>query len=144
MGGAWRILETASLLLPASREAMTWRVGDNGFEMTLSSELPALIGSHVRGWCEEWLGRAGVTLGEIGAWAIHPGGPKILNAAMSALGLAEHDVEVSRGILSRHGNLSSVTLFFLLSGLAAKDARGKCLAIGFGPGLMAEGMLLER
>ncbi len=143
-GMPFRILRSASLLLPDSREAMTWRVGDHGFEMTLSSELPMLIGTHIRPWCERWLAEAGVELAEIAHWALHPGGPKILNACREAMGLAEEDIQVSRDILAHHGNLSSATLLFLLQQLAERDVRGKCLAVGFGPGLMAEGLLLER
>lgn len=142
-GEGFEILHTASLLLPDSRDAMTWRVGDHGFEMTLSSELPNLIGTHIRPWCESWLADAGTSLAEIDLWALHPGGPKILSACRDALSLADSDLQTSRDILSSHGNLSSATLLFLLQRLQQNDARGKCLAVGFGPGLMAEGLLFS-
>ncbi|HVT80653.1 MAG TPA: type III polyketide synthase [Phycisphaerae bacterium] len=139
----FQILHSASLLLPNSRDAMTWRVGNHGFEMTLSSELPTLIGTHIRPWCESWLADAGLTLADISLYALHPGGPKILNACRDALALSDPDIQTSRDILSHHGNLSSATLLFLLQNLAQQKAHGTCLALGFGPGLMAEGMLLQ-
>lgn len=142
-GEGFEILHTASLLLPDSRDAMTWRVGDHGFEMTLSSELPNLIGTHIRPWCESWLADAGTSLAEIQHYALHPGGPKILSACRDALGLSDIHIQSSRDILARHGNLSSATLLFLLQRLQQNDARGKCLAVGFGPGLMAEGLLFS-
>ena len=150
----WRLIETASLLLPDSRDAMTWRIGDHGFEMTLSAELPALIGRHLRSWCESWLSKAGLALPDVRYWAIHPGGPKILAAAGEALGIGEPDLRASRQILAQHGNMSSATLLFLLNRLlqnrksgdeqeAKEGGHRPCAAIGFGPGLMAEGLLLE-
>jgi len=141
-GSGCELLETASLLLPNSLDAMTWKIGNNGFEMTLSAELPALIGTHIRSWCEGWLGKLGLTIDDIDLWAIHPGGPRILNAAREALGLREEDLRVSFDVLARHGNMSSATVLFLLQKLAREKKSGLCVAIGFGPGLMAEGMLV--
>jgi predicted naringenin-chalcone synthase len=140
----WQLLDTTSLLLPDSRDAMTWKIGDHGFEMTLSSTLPELIGRHIRSWAEHFLQQHSLTLGDIHHWAIHPGGPRIVAAAQSALALPDTATTASYDVLSQHGNMSSATLLFLLQRLS-HEARepGLCLAIGFGPGLMAEGMLLE-
>lgn len=143
--GEWQLVDTASLLLPESREAMTWRIGDHGFEMTLSAALPELIGTHIRPWCERWLGERDLQLEDIAHWAIHPGGPRILAAAREALGLPDAALKPSYQVLAEQGNMSSATVLFLLQRIGAEpQARGRCVAIGFGPGLMAEGMLLER
>jgi len=123
---------------------MTWHIGDHGFEMTLSSELPALIASHIRPWIESFLADNHRTLADIQHWAIHPGGPKILNAAATALALTPHAMRHSHDILANHGNMSSATLLFLLQKIASENPHpGPCLAIGFGPGLMAEALLLD-
>jgi predicted naringenin-chalcone synthase len=142
---AWRLLETASLLLPDSREAMTWRIGDHGFEMSLSAELPALIANHIRPWCDAWLGELGLGVADIDHWAIHPGGPRILSSAANALGIPLAATAISQQTLADHGNMSSATLLFLLRQLASQAGPepAYCVAIGFGPGLMAEGLLLE-
>jgi len=145
-----RLLATASLLLPDSQDAMTWRIGDHGFAMTLSAELPAIIAAHLRPWCESWLGDLGLVLSDISRWAIHPGGPRILTAARSALGLPAAALAPSFAILAQHGNMSSATILFLLQYLAATPviadsaapSDSLCVALGFGPGLMAEAMLL--
>ncbi len=143
----WQLLDTASLLLPDCRPAMTWQIADHGFEMTLSAELPALITQHVRPWCEFWLAQRGLAIADIGSWAIHPGGPKILTAAADSLGLSREVLRHSEKILANHGNMSSGTVLFVLNEIAeqvaAGQAAGPCVAIGFGPGLIAEGMLLE-
>ena len=36
-GSPYRVLASGSVVLPESRDAMTWRMGDHGFRMTLSS-----------------------------------------------------------------------------------------------------------
>jgi prepilin-type processing-associated H-X9-DG protein len=144
--GGWKLAHAASMLLPESRDAMSWRIGDHGFEMTLSSELPALIAAHARPWCERWLADCELAIADIDRWAIHPGGPRILGAVQKALGLAATELAASAEILSRHGNMSSATVLFVLDQIARQRTAGGewCVAIGFGPGLMMEGMLLRR
>jgi predicted naringenin-chalcone synthase len=142
--GSWRLRDTASVLLPGCPEAMTWRIGDHGFEMTLTPEVPGLVGTHLRAWCDEWLARQGMTVADIAGWAIHPGGPKVLTAAAEALGLEPAALRHSRAVLAAHGNMSSATVLFILQEMARAGCEGPCVAIGLGPGLVAEGMLLER
>ena len=143
-GPLWHLLQTASLLVPASAAAMTWRIGDHGFEMTLSAELPTLITSRLRDWCVSWLADEALAPADIALWAIHPGGPKIIAAAAESLALPDSATAPSRALLARHGNMSSATVLFLLQDLAPQAPAGAhCVAIGFGPGLMLEGMLLR-
>lgn len=139
---AWRVAASGSCLFPASEDGMTWRVGDHGFEMTLSARVPALIASRLRPWLTSWLGDRGLTLGRVGSWAVHPGGPRILQAVVSSLGLAPEAVEVSRRVLAKHGNMSSPTILFVLDRLQRAQAPRPCVALGFGPGLVAEATLL--
>src|SRR5205823_8395215 len=115
-----------------------------GFEMTLSQQLPQVIREHLSPWLSAWLRIHGLSIADISAWAIHPGGPKILTAAGESLGLAPADLAVSTRVLAEHGNMSSATVLFVLQEiLKGEPSPGLCVAIGFGPGLMAEGMLLE-
>lgn len=139
---AWRVVASGSWLFPNSADAMTWTVGDHGFEMTLSRHVPNLIHAHLRPWLEDWLARHNLTLQQVGSWAVHPGGPKILTAVEEALDLSPGDLAPSRQILNDLGNMSSTTLLFLLERMRANLARRPCVAIGFGPGLTAEVALL--
>jgi predicted naringenin-chalcone synthase len=126
----------ASRLIPGSRSAMSWRIIDHGFEMTLSAEVPALIERHVPAWIDGWRERTGQR--EVDLWAVHPGGPRILDAAERALQLDPDALAVSRRVLAEHGNMSSATIAFILDRLRRGAARGTGIAVGFGPGLMAE------
>jgi predicted naringenin-chalcone synthase len=140
-GDAWRVAATGSCLLPDTEYAMTWNIGDHGFEMTLSTRVPNLIGEYLRPWLEEWLEQHGVALNDVASWAIHPGGPRILNAIERPLELDEQVTAVSREVLSSHGNMSSPTVLFILDRMRARQAPRPCVALGFGPGLVAEAAL---
>ncbi|MEM1061349.1 MAG: type III polyketide synthase, partial [Planctomycetota bacterium] len=132
---------TGSFVVPDSADAMTWHVRDYGFEMTLSAAVPDLIGENVRPWVESWLGKRGLTIGDIGSWAVHPGGPRILTATAEALGLPDDALDVSTEVLRTHGNMSSPTLMFVLDGLWRQGRPTPTVALGFGPGLAVEATL---
>lgn len=139
---SWRVRATGSCLIPDSRDAMTWRIGDHGFEMTLQGRVPELIQAQLRPWLTKWLAGFGHTLQSIGSWAIHPGGPRILSAVEESLGLAREATAVSHEILANYGNMSSPTVLFILDRLRKSNAKRPCVALGFGPGMFAEAALL--
>ena len=139
----WRVAATGSQLFDNSRNAITWRVGDFGFEMSLSSEVPELIKTNLRPWLEGWLSKHGLSVSEIGSWAIHPGGPRIVDAVEESLDLLPEATHVSREILQTHGNMSSPTVLFILEQLQREKSKLPCVALGFGPGLVAEAALIR-
>ena len=137
----WKLASSGSCILPDSANAMTWNIGDHGFEMTLAKQVPGLIKKHLKPWLEQWLGKSGLKLDDIKSWALHPGGPRILTAIEDSLSLPAQSSEISREILSNHGNMSSATLLFILKKMAEIEAPRPCVALGFGPGLAAEASL---
>ncbi len=138
----WQVAATGSCLVRGSREAITWRIGDFGFEMSLSNRVPELIQEHLRPWLVSWLVRQGLSIAEIGSWAVHPGGPKIVDAVAEALELPADATRVSRDILRRHGNMSSPTILFILDQFRRENAARPVVALGFGPGLVVEAALI--
>lgn len=138
----WRVAATGSCLLPESSDAMSWSISDHGFLMQLSARVPDLIKLHLRPWLESWLAGHELRLEEIGAWDIHPGGPRILSAVEAALGLDDRATTASREVLREYGNLSSPTVLFVLKRLMERSARRPCVMLAFGPGLVAEAALL--
>lgn len=139
---AWGVAASGSCLIPNSTDAITWEVGDHGFLMGLSPLVPDLIRQHLRPWMDAWLDRQGLGVGEIGSWAVHPGGPRIVTAVEEALELPAGSTAVSREVLAELGNMSSPTVVFILERLRERGAPRPCVALGFGPGLMAEALLL--
>lgn len=141
--GTWQVVASSACLFPASEAAMTWSIGDHGFEMTLSTRVPDLLARHVRPWLSEWLHDCGLGLGDIASWAIHPGGPRILSAVEAALALGPEATAVSRQVLAEYGNMSSPTVLFVLQRLRDQRAPRPCVALGFGPGLATEAALFQ-
>ncbi len=139
--GCWQLAESTSAILPATEDFMSWQIGDHGFLMGISDKVPNVLGRTVRPWLEKWLGRLSLPLGEIKSWAVHPGGPRILDEIRDALGLRDSDVEGARNVLNEHGNMSSATILFILKDLLKKRTEAPCVAMSFGPGLTAEGAL---
>ena len=125
--------------MPADDGLITWHVGDSGFDMVLSGEVPAALKRGVPGALAAILpeGRDGTDL-----WAIHPGGKSILDAVEGAASLAPQALDPSRVVLRDAGNMSSATVLFVLERmLADAPAPGtQGLAMAFGPGLTAEAM----
>ena len=142
--GAWRVEATGSCLIPDSADAMTWTVGDHGFEMTLSRQVPRLIASHLRPWLEALAGAA-----RRRAWRTSaPGRSTPAGRASStpwkrAWACREPPWKRRGPCCREHGNMSSPTVLFILDRLRAARAPRPCVALGFGPGLMAEAVLLR-
>jgi predicted naringenin-chalcone synthase len=137
----WALARSGSCLIPDSAEDMGWTVGDHGFEMTLSRRVPGLIASHLKPWLESWLAESGLSLADVRSWAIHPGGPKIVSAVEESLALSAGALAPSRAVFAEYGNMSSPTVLFILRKLRAENAPRPCVALGFGPGLVAEAAL---
>ncbi len=139
----WSVAATGSCLFPNSADAMTWSIGDHGFEMALSKQTPDLIARNLRPWLTQWLDECGLCLDDIKSWAVHPGGPRILTAVEEALNLKPEQTNVSREVLSSFGNMSSPTVLFIVERLRSRSAPRPALALAFGPGLVAEAALFD-
>jgi predicted naringenin-chalcone synthase len=121
---------------------MSWRIGDHGFRMTLSTRVPDLVEENVGGWMRGWLAENDLGLEDVASWAVHPGGPRILSAVEAAAGLEKERTAVSRAVLAEYGNMSSATVLFTLDRLRSQNAPRPCVALALGPGLVAEAVLI--
>lgn len=130
----------SSVVVPGTSADMGWVIGDAGFEMTLASGVPSALAERVPGWVDGWLSSQGVAREDVAGWAVHPGGPRVLDEVSSALGLGEDGIDASRAVLREHGNMSSGTVLFILDRMRAVE--GPIALLAFGPGLCAEGALL--
>ena len=141
-GAAWRVAATGSTVIPDSEYLMGWRIRDHGFEMTLSPRVPELIHQHLRPWLQGWLAVHALTIADIGSWAVHPGGPRILQACAEAAGFERSQLRDSQEILAEYGNMSSPTVLFILDRLRARHAPRPCVLLAFGPGVAVEAALV--
>ncbi|MGD0734046.1 MAG: type III polyketide synthase [Terracidiphilus sp.] len=128
--------------IPETSHLITWRIGELGFDMQLSGQVPGEIGRALRE-----VGRQ-VTRGRdplaIDLWAVHPGGRTILDAVEKGLELPADALSSSRSVLAQYGNMSSATVMFVLQQIIERAQAGQqgC-AMSFGPGLTAETMVFH-
>ena len=134
---AWTLRHQWSHVLPDSAAAMGWTIGDHGFEMQLAATVPATVARHLPGIVDQALAESGLWRGDV-AWAVHPGGPRVLAGVAEALDLPADALAASWDVLADHGNMSSGTILFILERLIRGGSRGPCLALAFGPGLTVE------
>jgi alpha-pyrone synthase len=128
--------------LPGTRDLITWRIGEMGFDMQLSGKVPTEIRRNLGGMQGQVL--RGRDAEAIHLWAVHPGGRTILDAVEQALELRTDALADSRDILARFGNMSSATVMFVLERLIRRAQKGQIgCAMSFGPGITAETMLFH-
>lgn len=124
-------------LIPQTEDHITWVIGDQGFIMHLSGQVPGKIAQALRADPDFVLRGEGSQA--IDLWAVHGGGRTVLDAVQSGLALPDAALARSRAILAAHGNMSSATVMFVLAGMLADRTPGqRGLAMAFGPGMVAE------
>jgi predicted naringenin-chalcone synthase len=137
-GSGFALNQPFALNLPDTGSLIRWTIGDEGFAMHLSGEVPARIANALRDDNVVQTITGGRVPTAIDGWAIHAGGRSILDAVSNALALDRDALGGSRAVLENYGNMSSATLMFALESLWEKQpAQG--VALAFGPGLACEG-----
>jgi alpha-pyrone synthase len=131
-----------AVLIPSTRDLITWRIRGVGFDMLLSGQVPVAIGAALEKVGGDVL--AGRDKDNIALWAVHPGGRSVLDAVERGLGLSTDALAASRQTLECFGNMSSATVMFVLQRLMQTARPGQLgCAMSFGPGLTAETMLFH-
>ncbi len=139
-------ISTHSVLFENTSEYMGWKIGNYGFEMILSSDLPKIILNEAVPRLKLILNSQGFKPGDIEHWALHPGGRAILDTLQNGLEISVNKMIPSRKVLKNFGNMSSASILFVLkeiinSGKLKKD--DNVCAVAFGPGLTMEVVLMK-
>ncbi len=140
------VVDIASMTDPSTSDHMTWDITDLGFRMGLSRRVPDVLAQHLGRVVEDLLARHGLVQDDVRAWAVHPGGPRILDTVEHTLSLPPQALAPSRSVLAEHGNCSSATLLLVLEELLGSeelDRGGPVVALAFGPGLSLYAALLR-
>jgi len=143
-----QVVASHEQLIPSSTEAMTWTMNDWGFEGTLSKKIPFLIAKNIKNFIVSIAKKADVSPEKLlneALFAIHPGGPKILDNVQEILELHQEQLRFSRKILHKYGNISSGTLPHMWESISRDESVGDknlILSLAFGPGLNIAGILL--
>jgi len=147
-GEGLRVLAIKEAVLPDSDQDMSWAPEDWGLQMNLSREVPDKIRGIIGKFFSEMAAQVGLDAAELrrnAIFAIHPGGPKIIQAVQEAMEITEAQTEFSRAVLRERGNMSSATLPHVWASiLATKPAKGShVVSFAFGPGLTVFGAIFE-
>ncbi len=145
-GPGWELVDVVALTDPGTADHMTWDVTDHGFRMELSPDVPRVLARHVAPAVARLLGRHGLRTADVDAWAVHPGGPRVLDTVVEHLDLPPDALDASRRVLAERGNCSSATVLLVLDALRAAGrpaAGGYAVMMAFGPGLTLYAALLR-
>ena len=128
-----------SALAPDTRQHMVWQIGDYGFKLHLSPEIPQRLGEVAPGALEALLDGRPMPR----AWAIHPGGRAIVERLAELFELTLDDLAPTYNVLRDYGNMSSATILFVLAEMRERLRREAAeptsvAAMAFGPGLVVE------
>ena len=141
-----QILDTMTYSDYKTQDLMGFHLSDKGFQIHLSTRVAKVLQSIVPDLIENFLEQSQLTKTDIKFWGIHPGGAKIIDYVGEALKLEPEELRYSRAVMRRYGNMSSVTIFFVLDEIIkqGKPQPGDlALLLAFGPGLTIELCLVQ-
>ena len=128
---------------PDSLDVMGWDVADDGFGVVFSRSIPDLVRSNMRQATEDFLSSRNLSLRDIDSFVCHPGGAKVLDALEEVFDLPAGGLEQSRSVLRDYGNMSAVTVLFVLERILRDDTANRHLMTSLGPGFSAGFLLLQ-
>jgi predicted naringenin-chalcone synthase len=142
-----QVVDTVARTDVGHQDHMTWDITDHGFRMGLSARVPDVLARHVHDVVTGLLAKHDLTIADVDGWAVHPGGPRILDVCADKLGLPEGALDASRATLRDYGNCSSATVLLVLDELRRRTpiaVGGHVVMLAFGPGLTLYATLLRQ
>jgi alkylresorcinol/alkylpyrone synthase len=144
--GQARIVDAESVFFPGTTHLMGFHLRNQGLQIVLDRELAPFVRRHVAEVVEGFLCARGLRRDDVTRWILHPGGRRIIEVMSERLGLAPEDLAATEKVLSEHGNMSSVTVLFVLDEMMRRGGIrcGEKGVLGaFGPGFGAELALID-
>jgi alkylresorcinol/alkylpyrone synthase len=144
--GGLEVVDATAVTDDASEDLATLEITDHGFRIGLSAQVPRVIERHVAAAVHGLLERNALAASDVGGWAVHPGGPAILDAVADTLALPREELAGSRDVLRQHGNCSAATILIVLDMLRrTRRLRpgGHVVLVAFSPGITVHAVLLR-
>lgn len=149
-GPAFEVLAVREEIVPETLADMTWVPSEWGFRMTLARDVPEKIAAALPGYLQRMFAQAGECYESARAetlFAVHPGGPRIIDSVQQLLEITPEQVAISRALLYERGNMSSATLPHVWERMLATPeipAGTLVASLAFGPGLTIAGALFRK
>jgi len=142
----YEMLDTRSTFYPDSLGVMGWNVVSHGLQVVFDQRIPDIVDANAAREIDALLTDHGLTRGDIDEWLYHPGGPRVLHAYAAAYGVGLDAFQWSREVLAEHGNMSSVTVLYVLARYLAAHPPGRgghAVISALGPGFSSESLLMR-
>ncbi len=145
-GGLARLTDADSTFFRGTTHLMGFHLRNQGLQIVLDRGLAPFVRREVVAAVQGFLEPRALARTDVAHWILHPGGRRIIEVMAEKLGLTDADLAPTEAVLSEHGNMSSVTVLFVLDeilrgGGVRSGERGVLGA--FGPGFCAEFALLD-
>jgi alkylresorcinol/alkylpyrone synthase len=137
------VIATGEHTWPQTLDIMGWEVAEDGLKPVFSRDIPRLVADKLGAVARDFLGRHGLTLGDIDRFVCHPGGPKVIDALEHAFGLGSGVLEDARAVLREYGNMSAASVLFVLDRMLALNWQ-RALVCSLGPGFTAGFVVLSK
>lgn len=138
-----RIAGSGEFTWPGSLDVMGWEVENDGLGVLFSRDIPALIHERMGAALDGFLADQGLTRADVDGYVCHPGGAKVITALEEVFGLEPESLAEARAVLRDFGNMSAVTVLFVLERMRAAGMRGRYVMTALGPGFTAGFQILE-
>lgn len=145
-GDGLDIIGTKSTFYPDSLDVMGWNIVSHGLQVVFAQRIPDIVKEHAAKDVSDFLIEHNLTLADISAFLFHPGGTKVIKAYEKALDLHNNELGLSRSILDDYGNMSSVTVLYVLQRYMNQNKEGNGgygILSALGPGFCSESMLIK-
>ncbi|MBU5614675.1 type III polyketide synthase [Geomonas azotofigens] len=142
----FEVCSSAGRYVPEQREAIRFVHKEGQLHNQLSTDLPRLVGKAAAQVVDDLLENSSVEKSDIGGWALHTGGEKVINAVRDQVGIPEERLLATRRVLAQYGNMSSPTVWFVLEEMMREGmpSGGWCVLLAYGAGLSAHACLLRK
>jgi predicted naringenin-chalcone synthase len=142
----FELVGSAGRYVPEHRNSIRFVHKNGQLHNQLSTNLPNLVRKAAADVVQDLLAEHALKPDDVGQWAFHTGGEKIINAVRDEIGLSEERLWATRKVLEHYGNMSSPTVWFVLDELLQKGIKPDewCMLVSYGAGLSAHGYLLRK
>ncbi len=144
--GLVRLRGAESVFFPGTTHMMGFELRNQGLQILLDKGLASFVRREILPVVQGFLSPRGLSRHDIRRFILHPGGRRVIEVMAERLGLGPDDLAATEAVLAEHGNMSSVTVLFVLDEILRRHRpEGGALGLlgAFGPGFGAELALLE-
>ncbi len=144
--GGPEIIACQSTIWPDSLNVMGWNVLNEGLQVVFARAIPGIVNKYTRENITAFIAKFGLSLDNLSYFLFHPGGAKVVDAYLEALDLGPDALELSEAVLRDHGNMSSVTILYVLERFLQSDYKkpgAYGLFSSLGPGFSSQSLLFR-